>query len=948
MAGTDNPIANLFSFFNPQDNRGRLESMGVYAPKGTHSPQQGNAQFPVAQSTPAPRGSVTPTQPYQAKPQGTQRYNTAAVNSIVQQYVDAGYDPKFAVGVAANAMIESGGDPNAYNDNEGSFGLFQHRNDRLTNLRAHAERMGANATDLGAQISFSIAELRGAERVAYDRIVGGDPQSAADYAALFDQYYERSDGKARDKRRALASQIYNDFYGEGGSPITPTGNALSFGTTLGAQDPMVATADQLPYSMGREATAADLAFDGPASMKKLNMGQAAPAVEPSYDDAILRFLRAGNPEFETPAEKSAAASYAGTIGGNLPLSMDMNSPAAGSASAGAAAGAEGGTPATAVPNDEPPKRGAVERFMDMIYGTKDDTEMSVDERKDRKRAVGLALSAGFSSLSNGSDADYEGIVAQRMELQQTRRANTALKQNAQGVSDMMVAAGYADRAQLPFMGQEGMNAAMAMLGALPSQGKAEFSLPPAYRATLAQTLLDSGQNELAQGIMTLNGDALKTMYDGVIGQQVKPAGAGGAVAMSPEQVTAGQQLLAAINPQAAAAYPHMTDEDRSKTMLQYAGVGADVQKAGGVAAVTAGVDQQVSADNAAALAAGYRSAGLNEEADAVEAAGNYEAAKVAVADVQKQKQDAVTRKEVRDRGAAVAAVIPNTIPNAAALQRAARAALTSEDLNAVYAQIKPKDATELEKLYDVAKADPEFFKFINNLSLARAGTNPASTPAETALAKENDAAVTAYIDGKSRRDTLITYSDSVRDIVSVEGFESGPLQGGVLMPFQSVLNSALGDSAPKLLNDSTMTGLGLIKQMQSSIFPIMGQELKGAYSDRESKAMMDTLASTNDSKLQMLSMSQVLTRRVEREEAAYTARIDWLSKTAGTAKAGDRNDMNKFIKNRTDAIPLFKRVTENGANTFTKGLVNGDYEPGEVVSVVGADGTTTFVVIPQY
>ena len=178
-------------------------------------PSLADSKNPIPQSGTA---YSPPSSPY-AKPQRDLKphydYDTDTARSIVDRYVKAGYDPRFAVGMAANAVAESSLNPSAFNKREGARGLFQWRGDRLTGLTDFADRMGKSINDLNTQIDFSIDEFRGAERVAFSRIQGNDPESAADYARLIDKHYERSAGIHTERRAQIAAQMYNEFFGDG-------------------------------------------------------------------------------------------------------------------------------------------------------------------------------------------------------------------------------------------------------------------------------------------------------------------------------------------------------------------------------------------------------------------------------------------------------------------------------------------------------------------------------------------------------------------------------------------------------------------------------------------------------------------------------------------------------------------------------------------------------------
>lgn len=1004
---TQNPLARILSFLDPKANRQRLEDIGLYAPRGAGYPTGGKSPamgfgpqatgfgMPTAPLTPPPDvpdnapklpstsealsyGKRAPNSPtsgssekiggpkYKTAPAGTSRYNRAAVEKIINMYTEAGYDPKFAVGMAANAMIESGGDPNAFNKAEGAFGLFQHRNDRLDNMKDFVNRMGSDATDLGAQISFSMYELSTFEKGAYEKIMGYNPQSAPEYAALIDKYYERSAGIHRDKRTTLASQIYSDFYGEdgsysGGAARTENGNILSFGAKMGVGDPMQTYQG---LSMGRQAEGSTSDFTTPASLARMEeMG--APAPEEQYDDAILRYLRNPAPDFADRAPE-AAENQSNALSFGLPSTgLATSEPLANwdtilsSASKEATTGTSGpsGTSGTNSPTGgssaEPKKLGFVERMFDKMYGTKTD-DLSEDERKDRSRAIGMALSQGFQMLSRGERMDVSGIVGQRMELQQARRANAALKGNAQGVADMLTAAGFGDRAQLAFMGKEGMDAAMSLLTTIPKGTDAEFTLPSAYRATLAQTLIDNGQPQLAEGIMTLDGKALETLHSNVVSEQSKLKSGDGAsgITYTPEM----RQDIARIltesgNEEAARLVPYMDDDALNDVMKSAATVAPEVQKSVQSAAGTAGVNQVVSADSAAALAAGYDAAGMPELADIARAAPNYEAAVKAIDDKQKADTAAAEASDVKARGAAVAELIPDDAENAQELKAAARAALTSQDLDQVYSRIAKDPATTEEKLYNLAKEDPQFMKFLSDYNMRKAGKDPTRKFSHNLLMTEMTAATDTFIASKSARQNIQRDMALVTKIASQPDFNPGIVQAELMYPAQKILTSLLGDAAPDILNDPTMTGMKVIETIQNANFAVMTGALKGAISDKETGFIRATLPSTGDTKTQILAIAQYHSKIVDLQEAEYAAMVEWMDKSEGTAREGDRNDMIAFVNEKTAGLSIYPEITyktdDELDQQILEGLMSGKYKEGEVLRVIDATGNARFEAIAR-
>jgi hypothetical protein len=958
MAG--NPLENILSYLNPQANRQRLENIGLYQPRGGANPQQPMGRPAAPPTAPggysmgssAPPVPTGPTAPTKSPTGGSARYNRDAVNAIVKQYVDAGYDPKFAAGVAANALVESGGDPNAYNAEEGAFGLFQHRDDRLDNLKALAERRGASATDLGHQISFSIHEFQSFEKAAYDKIMGSvtADSSAADYGGLIDKYWERSDGKARDKRRALASQIYTDFFGADGAGNniyeTENGNVLGFGAELGAKDPMDV---EQPRSMGMDAESFKAIFeaDPRKAMEILNRETMEKDAAP-YPDAILRYVQGNGEQDTTPAEQQTAALSFGTMapGANAGggLSMGTTAPAAPNGGGAASGGAGGG----AAPNPSAPAEpdpGMIDKVFNKIYG---DEDMTDDERTDRKRAVGLALSQGFQMLSRGTPMDLQPIVAQRMELQQARRAAAELKNNAQGVSDMLVASGMPELAQLPYMGESGMNAAMQTLATKATQQTAAsdtpFDLPPSVRSAMAQTMTDMGLGGVAEQFMTMPaGEGLQELYQTTLGAAMpSKEGGAGAVTYTPE---AKEQLAAqfekAGNPFAANAIRSGADDKTIGELIQQqSAVAPGIQERVGSAAGEAEVAQAVSANTAEGLASAYEAAGMPEKAAVVRAAGNDEAARKVVDDMTAADIASEEQRRIKERGEAVAALVPEDMEGAAELKAAAKAAQSSEDLNRIYEKIAKDPATTEEKLYELSKKDPSFLSFLTDLQRAKAGADPSKTFAMQMQLNEMNAAAETYKNTMTARTVALQNMEMVRSIATNPDFQSGKLQEGVLIPLQGYLTSILGEQADLIINDLTMTGARLVETVQNSMFAAMTGALKGAISDRETGYIRATLPSVGDTKTQLLAVAQYHVRIAEIQEAEYNAMLEWSQEAEKNGTLHDRKAMIAYIEDKVGDMKVFDQIPIDQIEEWAS---SPNRKQGEVVQVMRPDGTSTYV-----
>ena len=500
------------SYQAPMADRGIATALGG-PPTGGDTPYQrpaagpsnGQATFDRGVSAQAPSGL----------------YDPRAARTIINGFIAEGYDPKFAVGMAANAMIESGGNPTAFNASEGSFGAFQHRLDRLDNLRSFADRMGKDANDLGDQVSFSIHEFQGSERVAYDRIMGGDPQSAAEYAALQDQYYERSDGRARGKREALATEIYRDFYGAdavfGGDQ-----EMLSFGEEIdpmGVQDNVARMRSQDPSlftNMGQDASQ-------PLNpMAEYMLGDYGPEIRsPDQFQYPPRETRSPD-QFQYP-DTAAQATPTPTptavpAGGDYSMGTYDNAPAGG-AGQSQTSSASAATPPDSGGGGE--SAGTVQTFLDKIYGTSD---LSDEERAIRRRSMTEAFAEGLGYLTRGT-ADLSGVFNRKSEAYAALDAKEQAQADAQieraradSLHTMASNMGLGEIAGLAYQGASGTAAlSQAMTASLSSGGTGDnYDMSAENREMLAASI--EGTNPAgAQIIRTATGqlfeDTVKKFID---------------------------------------------------------------------------------------------------------------------------------------------------------------------------------------------------------------------------------------------------------------------------------------------------------------------------------------------------------------------------------------------------------------------------------------------------
>ena len=121
-------------------------------------------------------------------------------------FMQQGWTPEQAAGIVANLQAESGQNlnPAALNPKEQAYGIAQWRGSRK---RDFEQEMGRpiNGSSLDDQLKFVQWELTNTEKQAGARLKAA--KSAAEAAAIIDQFYERSAGIHRQKRIASANSL---------------------------------------------------------------------------------------------------------------------------------------------------------------------------------------------------------------------------------------------------------------------------------------------------------------------------------------------------------------------------------------------------------------------------------------------------------------------------------------------------------------------------------------------------------------------------------------------------------------------------------------------------------------------------------------------------------------------------------------------------------------------
>ena len=127
---------------------------------------------------------------------------TGSAKETIDYFTGKGWTKAQAIGITANLEVESSFKTNAVGDGGKAYGIAQWHPDRQAEFKKKYNKDIREAT-FQEQLDFVNHELTsGSERIAGAKIK--EAKSASDAAAAVDQYYERSDGKARQSRMNLA------------------------------------------------------------------------------------------------------------------------------------------------------------------------------------------------------------------------------------------------------------------------------------------------------------------------------------------------------------------------------------------------------------------------------------------------------------------------------------------------------------------------------------------------------------------------------------------------------------------------------------------------------------------------------------------------------------------------------------------------------------------------
>lgn len=131
---------------------------------------------------------------------------TGSAKTAMDFFIQQGWSKEQAAGLVANLQAESGQNlnPAALGDSGKAYGIAQWQGSRQRDFQKQMGRP-LNGSSLEDQLKFVQWELTNTEKRAGQLL--RNAKSAADAAAIVDQYYERSSGIHRNKRIQFAQNL---------------------------------------------------------------------------------------------------------------------------------------------------------------------------------------------------------------------------------------------------------------------------------------------------------------------------------------------------------------------------------------------------------------------------------------------------------------------------------------------------------------------------------------------------------------------------------------------------------------------------------------------------------------------------------------------------------------------------------------------------------------------
>jgi len=319
-----------------------------------------------------------------------------------------------------------------------SFKLFSRDVGKASSLRDFATGLQQDIRDMGDALSFGVRETGAAERVWIHGMTGLMPDAVENYDAVLNEYQRHYEYRNFENQTTAAQDAFNRLQYMHGSPLT---------VNSAYRDPEHnARVGGAPNSMHTHGKAFDIDVSGMDQQQRENLLRQAMSAGFTgigvYDNAM---------HFDVGPERSWGPSHGNetlpdyaraVINEGVPTSgdMDFNNPIMSFAMAEKPAEEPAEEPSQFAQN--------VDGFLDSIYGT-DPSDMTSEDREDRRRAVGEAVTEGLQAMTvDGGTADYAGIAAARQSRGQARQEQRVAGLQTQNLADMMTTAGLGQYAGL--------------------------------------------------------------------------------------------------------------------------------------------------------------------------------------------------------------------------------------------------------------------------------------------------------------------------------------------------------------------------------------------------------------------------------------------------------------------------------------------------------------------
>jgi hypothetical protein len=181
---------------------------------------------------------------------------TRNAQTALSFFKQAGYTDEQAAGIVGNLQAESGMnlDPGAVGDGGKAWGIAQwHEARRAIWEKASGKKWQPNGSspNFKEQLDFIVYELKRTENRANTRLRA--TKTVEDAASVFDQYYERSSGQARQKRIELAQALLGSTgstQSADASGVATNGNPL-FGLDGASKMTQSDAADEMAKTIAR-------------------------------------------------------------------------------------------------------------------------------------------------------------------------------------------------------------------------------------------------------------------------------------------------------------------------------------------------------------------------------------------------------------------------------------------------------------------------------------------------------------------------------------------------------------------------------------------------------------------------------------------------------------------------------------------------------------------------